>query len=1258
MADGHFFACEHLTVMLLCAVLYIVPTDTAASNWIRNLDNPNQSCLDEDSSDLTRDCQAVCDVSDANTTCNINAAVILPESESYEMSLSKIMPVLEAAREQVINNNLLPPHVNLTFLPMDDRCSNVYSIFRALHAYSQCAHVFFGPSCEYALAPVGRIVKFWGIPLITAGGMTSDYTADKSTCDSEFHMLVSLGYISFSTMSEFFIKIMQKFNWKKVFLIYEKQGYRSVSGPDTCKLMADSLAGLLKTTNDIIYTSYDTALNAAEGFTENLRREMQYTYSIVVVCANPSTVREILLAAEELNMVASGEYVFFNIELFSSSESSMKPWEVIGDSPERNERAKKAYSALLTVTAATPDNKEYRTFSEEVKRVAEEKYNGTSSNESVSTFVTAFYDAVLLYSLALNETLSAGGSELDGRAITERMWNRTFKGVAGQVNIDTNGDRIADYSLLDMDPETYTFHTVAKYVGATSTLEYVKGTKIYWAGDRTDPPPDTPTCGFDNSLCPDNSLPGYAILSIILSSVVVLLLIASVFIYRHYKLEAAIASMSWRVQWSDILVMPPGKARGSLYSLAKRGSQVTMFSEDALSLGDGNRQVFVPTGFYKGTKVAIKKIDKPRIELTRPLLLEFKRMRDLHHDHLVRFLGACLEQPHACLLTEYCPKGSLQDILENEQFKLDWMFRYSLMHDIVKGMSYLHSSEVRSHGSLKSSNCVVDSRFVLKITDFGLYSVRSSTEDADDKDSYAYWHRQLWTAPELLRAGPQRPPEGTQKGDVYSFAIIVHEIITRQGPFYLHNMDLSPQEIVENVKNGQKVSFRPSVDDLTCEEEVVNLMRRCWAEEAADRPDFHALKTAVRKINSDYESGNILDNLLSRMEQYANNLETLVEERTADYLEEKRKCEELLYQLLPKSVASQLILGQSVIAETYDSVTIYFSDIVGFTALSAESTPLQVVDLLNDLYSCFDSIIENFDVYKVETIGDAYMVVSGLPMRNGTSHAREIARMSLALLSAVRGFTIRHRPSDQLKLRIGMHTGPCVAGVVGHKMPRYCLFGDTVNTASRMESNGLPLKIHVSPKTKAVLDTFGSFELELRGEVEMKGKGKVTTYWLLGEKKPCATNNASTTAAVTTAHNKVCANNTQPAIFTSSEAAPVYSVSFSTPPLVNSRNGGASAVAKMTQVTPQKNNSNKGTIPSSVVQTTQGNSPKAGKVVSRIQNVTPSVSSKLNNVTSGTPSRGNNVSKSNNVSHSPTKNSNVTPAPGVTTPLLSKDINT
>lgn len=154
--------------------------------------------------------------------------------------------------------------------------------------------------------------------------------------------------------------------------------------------------------------------------------------------------------------------------------------------------------------------------------------------------------------------------------------------------------------------------------------------------------------------------------------------------------------------------------------------------------------------------------------------------------------------------------------------------------------------------------------------------------------------------------------------------------------------------------------------------------------------------------------------------------------------------------------------------------------------MSANSTPMQVVTLLNDLYTLFDEIVERFEVYKVETIGDAYMVVSGLPERNNDRHASEIARMSLTLLASVREFKIRHRPEDKLRLRIGIHSGPCVAGVVGQKMPRYCLFGDTVNTASRMESTGEPLRIHLSHDTKILLDKCEHFQIDLRGPVDMK----------------------------------------------------------------------------------------------------------------------------------------------------------------------------
>ncbi|XP_071150517.1 atrial natriuretic peptide receptor 1-like [Mytilus edulis] len=202
---------------------------------------------------------------------------------------------------------------------------------------------------------------------------------------------------------------------------------------------------------------------------------------------------------------------------------------------------------------------------------------------------------------------------------------------------------------------------------------------------------------------------------------------------------------------------------------------------------------------------------------------------------------------------------------------------------------------------------------------------------------------------------------------------------------------------------------------------------------------------------------------------------------------------------LKLTVADKLKNNQIVEPEAYDSVTIYFSDIVGFTTISAESSPMEVVDLLNDLYCVFDAIIERYDVYKVETIGDAYMVVSGLPTRNGDDHVRQIAMMSLEIVQNVGIFKIRHFPGKHLQARIGIHSGPVCAGVVGTKMPRFCLFGDTVNTASRMESHGEAMKIHVSPDTKSLLDKHGGFNLEPRGNIEIKGKGFMKTYWLIKE---------------------------------------------------------------------------------------------------------------------------------------------------------------
>ncbi|KAL4240407.1 hypothetical protein ACF0H5_001199 [Mactra antiquata] len=409
----------------------------------------------------------------------------------------------------------------------------------------------------------------------------------------------------------------------------------------------------------------------------------------------------------------------------------------------------------------------------------------------------------------------------------------------------------------------------------------------------------------------------------------------------------------------------------------------------------------------------------------------------------------------------------------------------------MTGMIFLHDSVLVCHGNLKSSNCVVNSRWTLQITDFGLLEVRAATYKIEDE--HAFFRNLFWKAPEYLRSSIMK---GSQKGDIYSFGIILHEIFGRAGPFGFCNM--SPKEIINKIRDSSESPFRPSTRVLTCDKYIIECMQSCWNEIPDERPDFRTIRKVLEPLRNGMKR-NIFGNMMAMMEKYQKNLEDIVEERTTMLIEEKKKTEALLLRMLPKCVADQLKMGEAVVPEAFNCVTIYFSDICGFTQLSADSTPLEVVDMLNDLYTIFDNIIRHFDVFKIETIGDAYMVVSGLPIRNGDNHAGEIASMSLKLLEEIKSFRVRHRPDYKMSLRIGMHSGPCVAGVVGLTMPRYTLFGDTVNTASRMETNGEPMKIHISQESKDILEQLGGYHLEPRGKVAMKGKGELFTYWLLGE---------------------------------------------------------------------------------------------------------------------------------------------------------------
>ncbi|MFN5978026.1 MAG: adenylate/guanylate cyclase domain-containing protein, partial [Pseudanabaena sp.] len=210
---------------------------------------------------------------------------------------------------------------------------------------------------------------------------------------------------------------------------------------------------------------------------------------------------------------------------------------------------------------------------------------------------------------------------------------------------------------------------------------------------------------------------------------------------------------------------------------------------------------------------------------------------------------------------------------------------------------------------------------------------------------------------------------------------------------------------------------------------------------------------------------------------------------------EQEKSERLLLNILPKAIADRLKQAHGVIADSFESVTVLFADLVSFTRMSSELSPQDLVDLLNLIFSNFDTLCEIYGLEKIKTIGDAYMVAGGIPIAR-TNHAEAIAAMALDMVEKVN--ELRISTGRPLQIRIGIHTGAVIAGVIGTQKFIYDLWGDTVNVASRMESHSEVGKIQVTAETYQLLKH--NFDLVERGTIEVKGKGQMLTYWLTGKK--------------------------------------------------------------------------------------------------------------------------------------------------------------
>ncbi|XP_048192187.1 retinal guanylyl cyclase 2 [Perognathus longimembris pacificus] len=821
---------------------------------------------------------------------------------------------------------------------------------------------------------------------------------------------------------------------------------------------------------------------------------------IIIMCMHSAliggeTQMHLLEWAHDLKMT-DGTYVFVPYDtLLYSLPYKHTPYQVLKNSKKLRE----AYDAVLTITVESQEKTFYQAYTE---AAANGEIPKKLDSYQVSPLFGTIYNSIYFIAQAMDNAMKENG-QASAVSLVQHSRNLQFYGFNQLIRTDSNGNGISEYVILDTNWKEWELHSTYTVDMETELLRF-RGTPIHFPGGR--PPRADAKCWFaEGKICRGGIDPAFAIM-VCLTLLLALLSITgfAYFIRRRIsKIQLIKGPNRILLTLEDVTFINPhfGSKRGSRASVSFQiFSEVQSGRSPRLSFSSGS---LTPATYensniaiYEGDWVWLKKFppgDFGDIKSIKSRASDvFEMMKDLRHENVNPLLGFFYDSGMFAIVTEFCSRRSLEDILINEDVKLDWMFKSSLLMDLIKGMKYLHHREF-VHGRLKSRNCVVDGRFVLKVTDYGLNDILEILRLSEEEPLV---EELLWTAPELLRA-PKGSRLGSFAGDVYSFAIIMQEVMVRGTPFCM--MDLPAHEIIDRLKKPPPV-YRPVVSPEYAPPECLQLMKQCWAEAAEQRPTFDEIFNQFKTCNKGKKT-NIIDSMLRMLEQYSSNLEDLIRERTEELEIEKQKTEKLLTQMLPPSVAESLKKGCTVEPEGFDLVTLYFSDIVGFTTISAMSEPIEVVDLLNDLYTLFDAIIGSHDVYKVETIGDAYMVASGLPKRNGSRHAAEIANMSLDILSSVGTFKMRHMPEVPVRIRMGLHSGPVVAGVVGLTMPRYCLFGDTVNTASRMESTGLPYRIHVSLSTVTILQTLSEgYEVELRGRTELKGKGTEETFWLVGKK--------------------------------------------------------------------------------------------------------------------------------------------------------------
>ncbi|KAK7475977.1 hypothetical protein BaRGS_00032796 [Batillaria attramentaria] len=601
-----------------------------------------------------------------------------------------------------------------------------------------------------------------------------------------------------STLGNLLLEVCQRYDWHTVAMI-------STSGR-----LAEGIAEFFKdvldgNTNFSLVRHFNRVnVSVSDERIREMYADIKQKARVIFLIIPDDQLRRYLLAAHDMGMT-SGDFQFLFSRQMIAGESLVDTLRGDGiwrRDDGRDQEAKQAYKNLLYFTFSYI--MEWGIDHIEAENVSNKIFGG---NQHIPPF----------------STVSVSGSYL--------IWD-----------MDSQGN------FNDVMSVTY-----EKQEDGSSFVVVRKFGSVLWGNGLSEDdgyiPPDTPACGFDGDECPPDNTAEIAaptvVVTIMLAGVVVFLVLyrnqwlgTSSFCprvtercCRWWKKEQQLYRKNWRIQWSDLKFdSQAGKLSGTQLNSKLTGSRSTNNSEDpAASASNVSNNTsalsqiatavhYCQSARLGGNRVAVRMIRRKSIRNDRKLLECMRLLTNLKHANLTAFYGVCIDPPNLCVVWEYCDKGSLQDVIHNTDYQLDSMVQFSLALDICAGLNFIHDSELKVHGNLRSSKCLVDTRWTCKLSGFGLREVLRTERPPADLDEQTRYAKLFWTAPEILRLRLKEEAHSpTQAADIYSVAIILKEIICKNDPYdeEIHGQHLTPKEIITRVSAPQgDTLFRPCFTDL------------------------------------------------------------------------------------------------------------------------------------------------------------------------------------------------------------------------------------------------------------------------------------------------------------------------------------------------------------------------------------------------------------------------------------------------------------